>query len=420
MNGAIIRHKLKHNSERLLSVLKWTVLSPAIGALLGVFGAIFHHGIRLANAYREAHPWVLFLLPVGAVGIHLLYRVFHDEKDGGTNLVLSAIHAKDDIPLRMAPLIFLSTIFSHFVGASVGREGAALQFGGSIGNFFGKLFGFSETDKKTMIMVGMSGVFSALFGAPIAAAFFSMEVVSVGIMHYAALMPCVLASLVARTVAARLDTPAAGFDIGQIPAYTLSGGLKVLLLAVLCGLLSILFCLCLHRGGALASRFVPNRYVRALLFGSAVLALTLLAGDQTYNGAGVDYINACIRGEGRPLAFLIKILFTALSIIAGYRGGEIVPSFFIGASFGCIYGELMNFSPGFCAALGMGAVFCGVTNCPVTSFLICCELFGFEGAPYYLLALSFAYLLSGYYGLYTSQTIVYSKYKSNFINKETH
>ncbi len=420
MNGDYVKHKIRHNFYRLLSVLTWTILSALAGGILGVFGALFYHGIALVTSFRLAHPWVLFFLPVGAVGIRFLYRIFHDEQDGGTNLVLSAIHAKDDIPLRMAPLIFVSTILSHLVGASVGREGAALQLGGSIGHAIGKALWFTETDKKTMIMVGMSGVFSALFGTPIAAAVFSMEVVSVGIMHYAALMPCVIASLIARAVALRLGAPNAGFDIGMIPAFTVTGALKTVLLAVFCGLLSILFCICLHRGGSLAHRFVPNRYVRALLFGTAVLALSLLVGDQTYNGAGVDYINACIRGNDRPLGFLVKILFTTLSIIAGYKGGEIVPSFFIGASFGCTFGELMSFAPGFCAALGMGAVFCGVTNCPITSFLICCELFGFEGAPYYLLALAFSYLLSGYYGLYTSQKIVYSKYRSNYINKETH
>ena len=420
MDRETLIHKLKHNRARLLSVIQWTVFSAITGAVLGVLGGLFYRAISFVTAFRLAHHYILFLLPVGAVGIRYLYHLFHNEQDGGTNLVLSAIHANDDIPLRMAFLIFLSTVFSHLVGASVGREGAALQFGGSIGNNIGKLFHATERDKKTMIMAGMSGVFSALFGTPIAAAIFSMEVVSVGIMHYAALLPCVISSFVARRVASLLGAPAASFTVIEIPASSPAAWIKITGLAVLCGLLAAGFCICLHHGAHLSHRLIKNRYLRALIFGTTVLILTLLVGDQTYNGAGVDYINACIRGEDRPLGFLMKILFTVLSILAGYKGGEIVPSFFIGASLGCTYGQLVNLSPSFCATIGMGAVFCGVTNCPITSLLICLELFGFEGAPFYLLAIAFSYLLSGYYGLYTSQTIVYSKYRSNYINKETH
>ncbi len=420
MDRERLKHKLIHNRTRLLTVIQWAIFSAITGVILGVLGGLFYRAISWVTAYRLTHRWVLLLLPVGAVAIRYLYHLFHNEKDGGTNLVLSAIHADDDIPLRMALLIFLSTVFSHFVGASVGREGAALQFGGSIGNNIGKLFHATETDKKTMIMAGMSGVFSALFGTPIAAAIFSMEVVSVGIMHYAALLPCVISSFVARQVASLLGAPPASFTIGEIPPASFLGGVKIVFLAVLCGLLAAGFCACLHYGSHLSHRLIKNRYLRALIFGTAVLGMTLLVGDQTYNGAGIDYINACIRGDDRPLGFLIKILFTVLSILAGYKGGEIVPSFFIGASFGCTYGQLVNLSPSFCASVGMGALFCGVTNCPITSLLICLELFGFEGGPYYLLAIAFSYLLSGYYGIYTSQTIVYSKYRSNYINKETH
>ena len=420
MDKARLKHKLEHNRTRFLTVIQWTIFSAVTGAILGALGGLFYRAISWATAFRLAHHQVLFLLPVGAVGIRFLYHLFHNEKDGGTNLVLSAIHADDDIPLRMTLLIFLSTVFSHFVGASVGREGAALQFGGSIGNNIGKLFRATETEKKTMIMAGMSGVFSALFGTPIAAAIFSMEVVSVGIMHYAALLPCVISSFVARRVASLLGAPAASFSIGEIPPMSFAGGLKIIILAMLCGLLAAGFCICLHHGAHLSHKLLKNRYLRALIFGTAVLVLTLLVGDQTYNGAGIDYINSCISGNDRPLGFLVKILFTVLSILAGYKGGEIVPSFFIGASLGCTFGELVGLSPSFCASVGMGAVFCGVTNCPITSLLICLELFGFEGAPYYMLAIAFSYLLSGYYGIYTSQTIVYSKYRSNYINKETH
>ncbi|MCR4674722.1 MAG: chloride channel protein [Lachnospiraceae bacterium] len=419
MDQKILLHKINHNKERMLTTLKWIIFSFIVGIILGIIGAIFYHGIREVTAYRLNHDWVLFLLPFGAILIRLMYHLAHYDNDGGTNLVLSAIHSDDNIPKRMSGLIFVATIFSHFVGASVGREGAALQLGGSIGNSVGKLFRFNDTDKKTMIMVGMSAVFSALFGTPMAAAIFSMEVVSVGIMHYAALVPCVIASFVARGVAAYLGAPNASYVVEEIPAFNLASGLQTAFLAMLCGLVSILFCVSLHQADKWSKKLLKNPYLRAFILGTIVFLLTLLVGNQSYNGAGVDYIEDCMDGNTGTFAFLIKIIFTALCISAGYKGGEIVPSFFIGASFGCLYGSIMGFAPSLCAAIGMGAVFCGVTNSPITAFIICLELFGMEGAPYYLLAIALSYMLSGYYGLYSSQKIVYSKYKSNYINTHT-
>ena len=413
-------HKLKHDTQRMITTIKWVGFSFVVGSLLGVVGAAFYHAIAWATAYRSTHGWVIYLLPFGAVFIALIYHLCRYDDDGGTNLVLSAIHSGDNIPKRMSFLIFISTIISHFCGASVGREGAALQLGGSFGNNIGRLFKFNETDNKTMIMVGMSAVFSALFGTPMAAAVFSMEVVSVGIMHYAALVPCVIASFVARGVASCLGAAAPSYDVLDIPAFGLVTGVKATLLSVACGLVSILFCVALHKTDEWSRVKIENKYFRAFLGGSIVLIMTILVGQQTYNGAGIDFIEDCLTGDTEPFAFLIKIIFTAVCIAAGYKGGEIVPSFFIGASFGCLFGDLMQFSPSLCAAIGMGAVFCGVTNSPITSLLICLELFGFEGAPYYLLAIAFSYMVSGYYGLYRSQKIVYSKYKSNYINKRTH
>ena len=421
MDKELLKHKLQHNKERSITTLKWIVFSLVVGLILGAIGAVFYHGIKDVTAFRMRHPYVLFLLPVGAVIIHFLYHICRYDNDGGTNLVLSAIQSDDDIPKRMGFLIFISTIFSHFVGASVGREGAALQLGGSIGNNIGKLFRFNETDKKTMIMVGMSAVFSSLFGTPLAAAIFPMEVVSVGIMHYAALVPCVIASFVARGVGIFLGAPSAGFELADIPAFGVINGVEAAILAILCGLVSILFCISLRTTEHYGKKWFKNPYLRAFIGGSLILGLTLLIGmdKQTYNGAGVDLIQDCIEGNAHHFAFLIKIVFTAICISAGYKGGEIVPSFFIGASFGSAFGALIGFSPSLCAAIGMGAVFCGVTNSPISAFLICIELFGMDGAPYYLLAIALSYMVSGYYGLYSSQKIVYSKYKSNFINKNT-
>ncbi|MBO6107877.1 MAG: chloride channel protein [Eubacterium sp.] len=418
MDTRFVKHKVKHTEERYVEMAREVIFALFMGVVLGALGGVFYLAIAEATRLREEYSWLVFFLPVTAVLILLFYHVLHDDKDKGTNIVLLSIQSDKDVPLRMSGLIFISTVMSHLVGASVGREGAALQIGGAVGNFIGRFFSMSASTKKTLTMVGMSAMFSALFGTPMAAAFFSLEVVSVGIMHYGALLPCVLSSFVARAVASYIGVPAPFYDIGRIPQFEGMGMIRVAGLTALCGLISIIFCMALRYGETYASKLFSNKYIRAAVIGTLVLILTLLVGDQTYNGAGADYINACVAGNARPFGFILKIVFTVLSIVAGYKGGEIVPSFFIGASFGCLYGNMLGWEPDLCAAIGMGAVFCGVTNCPVTSLLICGELFGFEGGWFYLLGIAVSYMFSGYYGLYTSQKIVYSKFKSNFIDKK--
>jgi len=415
-----VQHKLDHNGRRMGTVLRWLLFSIVSGAVVGLVGTAFYFAMDVVTATRLAHPWLVCLLPVGGIVIVWLYRVLHDEKDTGTNLVLSAISAGESVPLRMAPLIFVTTLITHLFGGSAGREGAALQLGGSIGNFLGRLFRFDEKDQHVMIMCGMSAAFSALFGTPMAAAIFSMEVVTVGIMHYAALVPCVVSSLVAHEIAVFFGAQAETFAIGVIPTFTLGNAAVLTLLAGLCGLLSVVFCLMLHKSEWLYRRVFPNAYVRAVAGGVIVAGVTLLVGSQMYNGTGVSVIAECMKGNVRPEAFFMKMMFTALTLGAGYKGGEIVPSFFIGASFGCLFGNLTGFDASMCAAIGMTSVFCGVTNCPITSLLISFEMFGYDGMPFFLLAVAFSYVSSGYTGLYRSQRIAYSKYKTNYINKQTH
>ena len=367
----MIKHKIKHNIHRTVVSVKWIIFAVIVGVIVGLCGTAFYFCLSLVTVLRTQYHWLLFLLPVGGLAIVAMYRLLHNEKDTGTNLVISAIHSDDELPLRMAPLIFISTLITHLFGGSAGREGAALQMGGSIGNALGKLFRFDEKDKHVMIMCGMSAAFSALFGTPMAAAILPMEIVSVGVMYYIALI-------------------------------------------------SILFCVMLHKSEDLYKHFFKNPYLRVFVGGCIIIVLTLLVGDQSYNGTGINIIEHCINGTVRPEAFLLKMIFTALTLGAGYKGGEIVPSFFTGAAFGCLFGNLLGFSPTLCTAVGMTSVFCGVTNCPITSLLISFELFGYDGMPYFLLSTALSYMLSGYFGLYRSQKIVYSKYKTNYINKTTH
>ena len=423
MNQERFQHKLKHIQRRFIATIKYMIFAILVGVIMGVIGSLFTLGVNWATSMRSKYTMFLLLLPVGAVIIQWFYQKCKRKQASaytGTNLVLSAIHSNEEIPLRMTPLIFFATIFSHLCGASVGREGAALQMGGSIGNTIGRLFHFDDRDKHTLIMCGMSASFSAVFGTPMAASIFSMEVVSVGIMHYAALVPTVIASFTAHAIAQHFfGLHSMMYVLDDIPNFTVLNATRIGILAILCGFVSILFCVMLHQTEQQYEKWMKNLYVRAFLGGCILLALTLLFGKNNYNGISTNLLQHSINGNADVYDFLLKILFTALSLAAGYRGGEIVPSFVIGGSFGGIIGPLLGLDPAICTAVGMGSVFCGVTNCPITALLICLEIFGMDGMPFFLLSVALSYMTSGYYGLYRSQKIVYSKYRSNYINKDT-
>ena len=271
-----------------------------------------------------------------------------------------------------------------------------------------------------IVMCGMSAAFSAVFGTPMAAAVFAIEVVSVGVMYYAALLPCVVASLVAYDFAGSFGIHPENFHVTGIPAFSMENGIKMGIIAVGCGAVSILFCLLLEYVSKGYDKWLKNPYLRVFAAGCLVVVLYWILGTDRYMGAGNQLIEQAVEhGQTQTFDFFWKMLLTALAMRAGFRGGEIVPSFAIGATFGCLAGQIMGFSPSLSAAAGMTAVFCGVTNCPVTSILIAFELFGFQGVSYYLLAVAVSYAVSGYYGLYKDQTIVYSKYKAKYVNRHT-
>ncbi|WP_051204360.1 chloride channel protein [Butyrivibrio sp. VCD2006] len=409
----------KHQLRRLAATIKWLVLGIIVGVIIGAVGAAFFHGIRLATEYRKAHSFIIFLLPFAGLLIVFLYRLSKDYEDTGTNLVITTISAGDHLPKRKIPLIFVATILTHLFGGSAGRESAALQLGGSIGHNLGELIKLDDDDCKIITMCGMSAAFAALFGTPMTAAFFAMELETVGVMYYAALIPCVLSALVSSNLAHCLGTESDVFTVSIVPELTIENAIKGSILAVLCALISILFCIVMKKTGQLYKKYLKNPYVRIFVGGCIIVILTLLVGNNYYNGAGMDVIELAKRGEAPYPAFALKMIFTALTLGAGYKGGEIVPALYIGATFGCLYSQLLGFNSALCSAIGMGALFCGITNCPISSLLLCFELFGYTGMPYYLLAIALSYTFSGYYSVYGSQKIMYSKYHNKYINQKT-
>ena len=401
------------------SFIKWLFLASVTGCVVGGISILFSYTLGAVTKCRETYNWLFFLLPVAGLIVVFLYDNFGKE-DGGVNQVFSTICSKDDVRFRSAPLIFAATALTHLVGGSAGREGAALQLGGSIGNQLGHWIRLDEQDRHILVMCGMSAGFAALFGTPLAAAVFAMEVVSVGVMCYAALMPCMFSSLIAAGFAARMGVHAEAFHVFEIPELTVVTATKIGIVALACAAISVVFCVVLKMTGKIYQKYLKNKYLRIVVASVLIIGITFLLRTSEYMGAGTGLIiRAVEEGQARPLDFLWKMLLTTLTMKAGFKGGEIVPSLAIGATFGCVLGQILGISPSICAAAGMMSVFCGVTNCPLTSLLISFELFGFDGISYYIIAVAVSYAVSGYYSLYKKQTIVFSKYKEKCIKRGT-
>ena len=401
--------------------IKWTLISVVIGLTVGAVGTVFGHGVAWATRVWNRYHWTVFLMPAAGLLIVWLYRACREEKNRGTDMVIEAVSANEEVTFATAPLIFISTILSHCVSASLGREGAALQLGGSLGNLIGKVMKLDEKDKKVAVMCGMSAGFAALFGTPLAAAVFAMEVISIGVMYYAALVPCVFSAFLGAALSSRFGLKVEAFSVGQIPEFGLYGAALSILFGILCACVGIVLCISLHKSGHLYRKYLPNPFLRILAGSGIFILLTLIFSDRTYNGSGMALIERCFEGEAVPMyAFLLKILFTAVALGAGFKGGEIVPTLCVGAVFGCTAGTILHAPAGLCTAMGMACLFVSVTNCPVSTMFLAFEMFGFEAMPYYALAVGVCFTLSGYYGLYSSQKFIYSKTRAEYINRKSH
>lgn len=405
--------------EYIKTFFRWFVVAAIVGVLGGAAGSLFHLGIDYAIKIREAYPFILFFMPAAGLLIVFMYRFFKLSKNGDTNMILKAVRSNDDIPLALAPLIFLGTVLTHLVGGSAGREGAALQLGGTIGNKIGKLFRLPEKDRPIIVMCGMASVFSALFGTPLTATVFSVEVVSVGLFHYSAFVPCLISGLCAYGVALLAGIEPIRFSPKGVETLSFETVWQAAVIGIVCAVMSIVFCLVLKYSKKLMQKFFKNEYLRIAVGSVIVIGLTLLVGSQRYNGTSMSQIFTAINsGEVYWYDFLLKLLFTAVTIAAGFKGGEMIPSFFVGATLGCVVGQLIGLSPGFAAALGLIGIFCGAFNCPIASLILSVEFFGSKGVVIFGIVICISYMFSGYYSVYSGQKIMYSKLHAQYINKD--
>ena len=329
--------------------LQWFFLAIPTGLICGLVGTLFHLSVERVTELRADQPWLLFLLPAAGLLITALYKATKCE-GVGTNNVIRAVQSGEPVSILLVPAIFLGTVLTHLCGGSAGREGAALQMGGSIGWNLGTLLRLTDHDRRTATISGMAAFFSALFGTPLTAALFAMMVEDVGLTFTSAFVPAFTSALIAYGCSLAFGIAPTHFAI-TAPELTVWNAFLVILLGFACAAVSRLFCGLLHFMEHKVPQLLPNPWLRVFVGGVAVIAFSYLFGVGRYNGAGMGVITAAVeQGEALPWDFLCKIFLTALTLSCGFKGGEVVPSFFVGATFGCVFGPLLGLPAGFAAA----------------------------------------------------------------------
>ncbi len=403
----LLKEKLCGSWHYIITTLKWLALGILVGAVGGLLGAAFHHTLAFANTLRAANTWIIYLLPVGGLAIVGLYKLLRLTHNRGTNEVIDSVLHREEVNPLITPAIFISTALTQLVGGSGGREGATLQMGASAASLMAKLLHFKKTDRTMLIMAGMSAVFAGLFGTPLTACLFTMEFESVGTIFSPALLPCFIAAFTASRISLALGVHPETFALGAFD-ITFGGIWRILVLAVCIAILGILMCKVFHGTEHLARHLLPKAWLRIIAGAVIILLLTLAVGDQRFNGAGMQLAMSALHGSTDWYTFALKLIFTAITIAAGFKGGEIVPTFAIGATFGCFLGGVLGLDPGYAAALGLVGLFCCATNSPLASIILSVEMFGVHNLHMFALVCVLCFIISGKSGLYSSQIIQFS------------
>ena len=404
-----LSEKIQRPKKYIAWSWKWSFLAVVMGLVGGVLGAVFHHTLHFVTHLRLEHTWLVLLLPIGGLLSVAWYRLLKQKRNRGTNEIIDAVLDGEELKPQIAPGIFGAAVLTHLFGGSAGREGAALQLGGSAASILSKLFGLKRQSRRVLIMAGMSSVFAGLFGTPLTATLFCMEFESVGTIFSPALLPCYIAAFTASSVSSLMGVHAEGYLLENTAALSLGNLWAYLLLAILISVLGALMVRVFHTAEHLAAHHVKNPWVRIFAGGMIVAAMTYAVGDHRFNGAGMDMALEAVAGHADWYSFALKMLFTAVTLAAGFKGGEIVPTFCIGATFGCVVGGLLGLDAGLCGALGLIGLFCCATNSPLTSIVLSIEMFGGANLHLFALVCVICFVLSGNTGLYSSQMAIFDK-----------
>ncbi|QJC53732.1 voltage-gated chloride channel protein [Paenibacillus albicereus] len=393
-------------------LLKWLALGSLVGALAGSASALLLWSLELATDTRMAHPWLLALLPAAGFFVSWTYRQVGGSAIRGSNLILESIHeGRERIPLRMAPLVLGGTVLTHLTGGSAGREGTAVQMGGSLAWLAGTLVRSGADDRRILLLCGMAGGFGSVFGTPLAGALFGVEVLAIGLLRHGALYPCLVAALVGDAVTRAWGIGHAVYPLGEVPPESFAALAAVALAAVAFGLAARLFIAAVHGVRRLATRLVPSAPWRSAAGGTVIALLALLVGGGNYLGLSLPLLQDSFAPSGsiEPFDWLGKLLFTALTLGTGFQGGEVTPLFVIGSTLGHALAPLLQLPAPLLAGLGLVGVFSAAANTPLACFVLGLELFGADAAAYLLVASVIAYLCSGTASIYSSQRRTYRK-----------
>lgn len=383
---------------------KWLALALGVALLAGTASAFFLFSLDWATKLRSANLWLLALLPLAGFGVGWVYLKFGQRAEAGNNLLIDEIHdPKMVVPLRMAPLILGGTVISHLFGASVGREGTAVQMGGALADQLTHVFRLDHGDRRILLMAGISAGFSSVFGTPLAGAIFGMEVLAIGRLRVEALMPCVVAAIAADQVGLLWGVRHTHYAVSHLPAITLWGFCAIVAAGALFGLTGRLFAVSTHRLGGFFKRRVAYAPLRPALGSIPVIAGVLLLQSDRYIGLGIPVIVEAFNQPLAPWDFLGKFAFTVASLGSGFKGGEVTPLFFIGATLGNALSPLLDLPFSLLAGIGFVAVFAGAANTPIASTLMAMELFGAEIGVYAAIGCVVSYLFSGHTGIYRAQ-----------------
>ena len=398
----------------LFYTLKWLILAIFIGLLVGTASAFFLFGLQWATDYRDGHLYMIALLPIGGFIIGWVYHKFGGSVVKGNNQLLEEFYNPlTPIPLRMAPLVLFGTIATHLFGGSAGREGTAVQMGGAIADQFTKWFKLKQIDRKAIITLGVAAGFASVFGTPLAGAIFALEWLIVGRVRYESILPAFLGAYVADYACADLwEAHHTHYNIPFIPDLSLVNVLWIIPAGICFGLAGRLFAKATNFWAEIFKKGFKYAPLRPVVGGAMVAILVYFVGTTKYIGLGVPTIVEAFSTELPWYDFLAKIGFTSLTLGAGFKGGEVTPLFYTGATLGNMLSGFIPLPMALLAGMGFVGVFSGATNTPLSCTLMGIELFGAESGVYVGLACVVAYLFSGHSGIYGSQVIGSPKHSS--------